>query len=209
MNKLIMGLCLIGILSAVRCDNESDKTPPALQKVNLSARQTDEGFKAIIEKGTAYVKLTITKNEAGNTYAKYYKEIQDENPKDVHDLKFPIQADGSIDEFFLESSESGNIYWVQQFDLYDKDPDGNPNGTLQYSLSEKKEFTLKTVDSDNNVIIDLIKNEPSDAGGSDLIKAPFFSIRKVKGYPFNVKLLMLMLIIIIQIFLKMQKMEIT
>ncbi len=185
-NKLIMGGCLMGVLSTVRCDNEPYKKSPNLQKVNLSARQTDKGVQEVIKTGTAYLKLTITKDEAGNRYANYYKTIQDKNPENLHDLKFPMRKDGSIDAFFLKASESGNTYWVQQFDIYDKDPDDTTPGMLQYSLSEKKNFILKKEDSDNNVTIDAVKKESADTVISVSLKAPSFSIRTVEGYSFKV-----------------------
>jgi len=186
-NQLIAALCLIGILSVVNCDNESDNEHPALQRVNLSARQIDDSVKAVMQTGTAYVKLTITTDKEGNTYAKYYKNGQDKSPTELKVIKFPIQTNGSIDAFFLAASQSGIKYWVQQFDLYDKDPDADTGkGTLKYSLSEKKDFTLKTGDSENNVIIDLIKNEPSDEGDSDSLKAPSFSVQTANKYSFIV-----------------------
>jgi len=181
MKKLIMGLSCLGVLSMVNCDNEqNNEKTPFLQKVNLSARQTDKGVKAIIQTGKAHLKLTITTDEEGNNYAKHYKTTQDKSPTDLEELDFLIQKDGSIDEFFLKASESGITYWVQKFDIYDKD------GTLQYSLSKKVDFKLKTKDSDNNVTIEVVPNKPEEAGSSTSLKAPSFSTQTVKGYSFKV-----------------------
>lgn len=183
-NKLIMGLSLMGILSAVSCDNESGNKPN-LKGVNLSARQTDEGVKKVIQTGTAYVKLTMTTDQAGSTYAKYYKSTQD-NGFDLKEVKFLIQTDGSIDEFFLKASESGITYWIQKFDIYDKDPDatGKDKGTLQYTISKAVELTLETEGSDNNVTIDVVKNGSEEKGDSTSLTAPSFSTKTVKGYSF-------------------------
>lgn len=164
-----MRLCLMGVLLAVSCDNETDEDqhPPSLKKVSLSARSISEDIKTFIESGKAKVVLTITTDEYGKTPAAYYTGVttEGETQKSLIKVTFLIEKEGSIDQLFLEASKTGNTYYIQQFDFYKQAV--SQSNRPDYVIGKVKPFTLKT-EGDNQVTLPIILNKTKTKGSTTL-----------------------------------------
>lgn len=163
-----MELCLMGVLLAVSCDNETaeDQHPPSLKKVSLSARSISQDIKTFIESGKAKAVLTITTDEYNKTPAAYYNGVTTEGETlKLDKVTFPIKKDGSIDQLFLEASKTGKTYYIQQFDFYKQAV--SQSNRPDYIIGEVKTFTLK-IEGDNQVTLPIILNKTKTKGSTTL-----------------------------------------
>ncbi len=203
MNKLIMGLSCLGVLSTVSCDNDKkeQKIAPHLEKVTFSAKAMsnlvsnqdgspdgDEAPDFKIEAGDKVTLYIVEGDEKSTTAASYYKEgeiIGTEFPEDGKEFEFVKDKDdksGDLftlkDGFYLEAEGGdGKEYTITKFDITKK------NGTT-YDLKQYQSFNM-LIGSPTKVDIEIKpKIEPS-ATGDTALESLKFSIHKSKSIAKN------------------------
>ena len=168
MNKLIMGLSCLGVLSTVSCDNDrkEQKIAPPLEKVTFSAKAIsslvsnedgDSEFK--IEEGDEVTLYIVAGDEESTTAATYYtdqdkivgtKFYRDDGVK----FKFVKDKDDKSGDiftleggFYLEAGDGdGKEYTITKFDI-------TKDGTT-YDLKQYQSFNM-TIGSPTNVNVEI------------------------------------------------------
>ncbi len=202
MNKLIMGLSCLGVLSTVSCDNDrkEQKIAPPLEKVTFSAKAIsslvsnedgDSEFK--IEEGDEVTLYIVAGDEESTTAATYYtdqdkivgtKFYRDDGVK----FKFVKDKDDKSGDiftleggFYLETGDGdGKEYTITKFDI-------TKDGTT-YDLKQYQSFKM-VMDSPTNVNVEIrpkieqsVTGEPSSPPKVESLK---FSIHKSKSIAKN------------------------